>query len=237
MRALANYRILVVEDDRPIAELLKYRLIKEGYDVEIAETGSKALRLTGEWEPNLMLLDWRLPDISGLDVCQQVTQSNRIPIIMVTARNMVEDKVLGLEAGADDYITKPFDVREVVARIKATFRRLETAESAPASGGDVQLEFAGLNVAVSTMTVYKNGRAVELTPLEYQLLMYFYENRNKALTRETILHAVWGYEYFGNTRTVDIHVLRLRKKLDLEEKIRTIFKIGYIFDAEAAQGA
>ncbi len=229
---MASERILVVEDDRPIAELLKYRLIKEGFETEIAETGSKALKLARSMQPDLILLDWQLPDISGLDVCQQVTQTMRIPIIMVTARNMVEDKVLGLEAGADDYITKPFDVREVVARIKATFRRLESADSTPKARADVRLHFAGLTVAPATMTVMRGGRPVDLTPLEYQLLMYFYENRNKALSRENILHAVWGYDYFGNTRTVDIHVLRLRKKLGLDERIRTIFKIGYIFDVE-----
>lgn len=225
-------RILVVEDDRPIAELLKYRLLKEGFDAEIADTGSKALKMARAWEPDLMLLDWQLPDISGLDVCQQVTQTMRIPIIMVTARNMVEDKVLGLSAGADDYITKPFDVREVVARIKATFRRMETTQVQPKVRPDVRLQFAGLVVVPATMTVYLGNQPVDLTPLEYQLLMYFYENRNKALSRENILHAVWGYDYYGNTRTVDIHVLRLRKKLNLDDRIRTIFKIGYIFDVE-----
>ena len=230
---MAAERILVVEDDRPIAELLKYRLIKEGFQAEIAENGSKALKMARSMQPDLILLDWQLPDISGLDVCQQVTQTLRIPIIMVTARNMVEDKVLGLEAGADDYITKPFDVREVVARIKATFRRLESADAAPRARADVRLQFAGLTVVPATMTVMRGGKTVDLTPLEYQLLMYFYENRNKALSRENILHAVWGYDYFGNTRTVDINVLRLRKKLGLDERIRTIFKIGYIFDVEA----
>lgn len=227
---MSNYRILVVEDDAPIAELLAYRLKKEGYDVGIAGTGAKAVQMALSAHPDLVLLDWQLPDISGLEVCRQLNDRLHVPIIMVTARNMVEDKVLGLEAGADDYITKPFDVREVVARIKATFRRLEKTGDAPPVRSELQLHFNGLTVTPSTMTVEKNGRAVDLTPLEYQLLMYFYENRNVALSREKILGAVWGYDYFGNTRTVDIHVLRLRKKLGLDKEIRTIFKIGYIFD-------
>lgn len=227
---MSNYRILVVEDDAPIAELLAYRLKKEGYDVGIAGTGAKAVQMAMSAHPDLVLLDWQLPDISGLEVCRQLNDRLHVPIIMVTARNMVEDKVLGLEAGADDYITKPFDVREVVARIKATFRRLEKTGDAPPVRNELQLHFNGLTVTPSTMTVEKNGRPVDLTPLEYQLLMYFYENRNVALSREKILGAVWGYDYFGNTRTVDIHVLRLRKKLGLDKEIRTIFKIGYIFD-------
>ena len=227
---MSTYRILIVEDDAPIADLLAYRLKKEGYEVGIAGTGGKALQMATSGKPDLVLLDWQLPDISGLDVCRRINESLHIPVIMVTARNMVEDKILGLEAGADDYITKPFDVREVVARIKATFRRLEKTAETPPVRNELQLHFNGLTVTPSTMTVEKNGRAVDLTPLEYQLLMYFYENRNVALSREKILGAVWGYDYFGNTRTVDIHVLRLRKKLGLDNEIRTIFKIGYIFD-------
>ena len=227
---MSVYRILVVEDDAPIAELLAYRLKKEGYEVGVAGTGMKAIQMATSGKPDLVLLDWQLPDISGLDVCRRINEKLHIPVIMVTARNMVEDKVLGLEAGADDYITKPFDVREVVARIKATFRRLEKTVETPPVRNELQLQFNGLTVTPSTMTVEKHGRVVDLTPLEYQLLMYFYENRNVALSREKILGAVWGYDYFGNTRTVDIHVLRLRKKLGLDNEIRTIFKIGYIFD-------
>ena len=227
---MSAYKILIVEDDAPIAELLAYRLRKEGYDTGIAGTGAKALQLAAGVHPDLILLDWQLPDISGLEVCRRVNEELHIPVIMVTARNMVEDKVLGLEAGADDYITKPFDVREVVARIKATFRRLEKTGETPPGRSELQLHFAGLTVTPATMTVERRGKPVDLTPLEYQLLMYFYENRNVALSREKILEAVWGYDYFGNTRTVDIHVLRLRKKLGLDTEIRTIFKIGYIFD-------
>ena len=227
---MSTYKILIVEDDMPIAELLAYRLKKEGYETMIAPNGTKAIQMANVEKPDLILLDWQLPDISGLDVCRRINNTLRIPVIMVTARNMVEDKILGLEAGADDYITKPFDVREVAARIKATFRRLEKSAEVPTARQELQLHFNGLTVMPSTMTVEKHGVPVDLTPLEYQLLMYFYENRNVALSREKILGAVWGYDYFGNTRTVDIHVLRLRKKLGLDNEIRTIFKIGYIFD-------
>lgn len=226
------YKILIVEDDAPIADLLAYRLKKEGYDVGTAGTGTQAIQMAMSIKPDLVLLDWQLPDISGLEVCRRITSKLQIPIIMVTARNMVEDKVLGLEAGADDYITKPFDVREVVARIKATFRRLEKTGDEPPVRSELRQHFAGLTVSPATMTVSKNGKNVDLTPLEYQLLMYFYQNRNIALSREKILGAVWGYDYFGNTRTVDIHVLRLRKKLGLDNEIRTIFKIGYIFETQ-----
>jgi len=221
-------KILIVEDDRPIADLLAYRLGKEGFTVLTAGTGSQALSLNQSEQPDLILLDWMLPDISGVDVCQQVTALRRIPIIMVTAKNLVEDKILGLEAGADDYITKPFDVREVVARIKATFRRLENQAAAPTEEPE-EIRFADICIDPKAMTVTRAGAKMDLTHLEYSLLMYFYENRNQVLTRDQILDCVWGYSYFGNTRTVDIHVLRLRRKLGLDNSIQTVFKVGYKF--------
>lgn len=225
---LENKKILIVEDDRPIADLLAYRLTKEGCSVEIAETGSQGLQKAETFQPDLLLLDWSLPDISGISVCEQITQTRRTPIIMLTAKNMIEDKVSGLEAGADDYITKPFDVREVVARVKATFRRLEQAQ--PSEGRKAPepvIAFAQLEIHPCSMEVFRNGKRLELTPLEYNLLMYFYENRNQVLSRDQMLDAVWGYSYVGGTRTVDTHVLRLRKKLGLEKQIQTVFKVGY----------
>lgn len=222
-------RILIVEDDQPIADLLAYRLGKEGFAVETAGTGKLALAKAEENLPDLLLLDWMLPDISGLEVCQQITQAHRIPIIMVTARNLVEDKILGLEAGADDYITKPFDVREVVARIKATFRRLENQAGQTAPEDAKMISFDDIIIDPKGMSVSKGGQNMELTHLEYSLLLYFYENRNQVLTRDQILDSVWGYSYFGNTRTVDIHVLRLRRKLGLDQQIQTVFKVGYKF--------
>ncbi|MDD4796367.1 MAG: response regulator transcription factor [Eubacteriales bacterium] len=222
-------KILIVEDDQPIADLLAYRLGKEGYAVETAPTGALALQKAADNPPDLLLLDWMLPDISGLEVCQQITQTQRIPIIMITARNLVEDKILGLEAGADDYITKPFDMREVVARLKATFRRMES-QAAQTPPDDAQtIAFGDIVIDPKGMSVTKGGQNMDLTHLEYSLLLYFYENRNQVLTRDQILDSVWGYSYFGNTRTVDIHVLRLRRKLGLDQQIQTVFKVGYKF--------
>ena len=220
--------ILIVEDDKPIAELLAYRLQKEGYTATVALTGSAGLK-AAQAKPDLVLLDWSLPDVSGLDICKQITQTQKIPIIMVTAKNMVEDKVLGLEAGADDYITKPFDVREVVARIKATFRRVDRPVQAGAEPGGRKFAFGTVEVDTGSMNVYLGGRPVELTLLEYNLLLYLIENKNLVLSREQILNAVWDIDFYGNTRTVDIHVMRLRKKLELESILQTVYKVGYKF--------
>lgn len=223
-------RILIIEDDRPIADLLAYRLGKEGYLTAVANTGSAGLKKSAEEKPDLILLDWMLPDISGLDICRQITETRRIPIIMITAKNMIEDKVLGLEAGADDYITKPFDVREVVARVKATFRRMENAAPHGAAAREgKRISFCNLEVDTGSMNVFLKGAPVDLTLMEYNLLLYLYENKNLVLSREQILDAVWDINYFGNTRTVDIHVMRLRKKLDLEDVVQTVFKVGYKF--------
>ena len=208
--------------------MLAYRLQKEGYGAHVALTGSAGLA-AAQSRPDLVLLDWNLPDISGLDVCKQITQTQKIPIIMVTAKNMVEDKVLGLEAGADDYITKPFDVREVVARIKATFRRTGRQQSLGADTGGRRISFCGVEVDTGSMNVYLHGQQVELTLLEYNLLLYLIDNKNLVLSREQILNAVWDIDFYGNTRTVDIHVMRLRKKLELENALQTVYKVGYKF--------
>jgi two-component system, OmpR family, alkaline phosphatase synthesis response regulator PhoP len=224
-----NRKILIVEDDRPIAELLSYILQREGFEVGIALTGTDGLEQIKDNEPALILLDWNLPDISGIQLCRQITQSSKIPIIMLTAKNLIEDKIQGLEMGADDYITKPFDVREVVARIKATFRRLSTRPDPAGIIEKTVIEIAGLKIDAGSMTVTVDGQPVDLTPLEYSLLIYLYKNKNLVLTRDQILDAVWGYEFSGNTRTVDIHVLRLRQKLNLSDQIQTVYKVGYKF--------
>lgn len=223
-----NKKILIIEDDRPIAELLAYILNKEDFETDIALNGAAGLEKIKTNCPALIILDWSLPDISGIQICRQVTQSSKIPIIMLTAKNLVEDKIQGLECGADDYITKPFDVREVVARIKATFRRIGAHHDHPDAVEEI-LDIAGIKVNTRAMTVTMNGEPVELTPLEYSLLLYLYKNRNLVLTRDQILDAVWDYEFAGNTRTVDIHVLRLRQKLNLVSQIQTVYKVGYKF--------
>jgi two-component system alkaline phosphatase synthesis response regulator PhoP len=223
-------KILIIEDDRPIAELLAYILSKEGYDTDIAFDGTSGLEKARTGVPSLIILDWNLPDISGIDICRRVTQAGKIPIIMLTAKNLIEDKLQGLECGADDYITKPFDVREVVARIRATLRRTDEASAVPQKPKeDASIDIDNIHIDTVAMTVTASGEPVELTPLEYSLLIYLYKNRNRVLTRDQILDSVWGYEFAGNTRTVDIHVLRLRQKLGLNSQIQTVYKVGYKF--------
>lgn len=222
-------KIAIIEDDRPIAELLAYILKKEGFEISIALTGSEGLELIREKNPALILLDWSLPDISGIFICKHVTQSSKIPIIMLTAKNLIEDKLLGLEMGADDYITKPFDVREVVARVKATFRRLESQASIRVQPAESVIVFDGLTIDQKAMSVTRGEEKIELTPLEFSLLLYLYSNRNIVLSRNQILDAVWGYQFDGGTRTIDIHILRLRQKLQLQDHIQTVFKVGYKF--------
>jgi two-component system alkaline phosphatase synthesis response regulator PhoP len=224
-------KILIIEDDQPIADLLAYVLQKEGYEVLTSYRGLDGLALLSQ-EPDLLLLDWSLPDISGLEICRMVTQQQKIPIIMLTAKNLLQDKLLGLEIGADDYITKPFDIREVTMRIKAVLRRIQAASILPqmpdtplASIPEIHIGEVSINPA--THTVCRNSRAVSLTPLEYDLLLYLYENRNQALSRDQIMDAVWGYDYLGSSRTVDIHIVRLRKKLNLSQQIQTVYKMGY----------
>jgi two-component system alkaline phosphatase synthesis response regulator PhoP len=224
-----NRKILIIEDDKPIAELLAYILTKEEFEVDVALNGIDGLEQIKANPPALLLLDWSLPDISGIQICRQVTQDSKIPIIMLTAKNLIEDKIQGLEVGADDYITKPFDVREVVARIKATFRRLGARPSPADIPEGTILEISGLKIDTGVMTVTMHDQVVDLTPLEYSLLLYLYKNRNLVLSRDQILDAVWGYDFSGNTRTVDIHVLRLRQKLNLSQQLQTVFKVGYKF--------
>lgn len=223
--------ILIIEDDCSIAKLLAYILRKENYNVYISHTGSEGLYINQEIKPNLILLDWSLPDISGIEVCKEVTKTTKTPIIMLTAKNLLEDKLQGLEVGADDYITKPFDVREVIARIKATYRRLENSAipSINTEENEEFIEIGSLRINVKSMCVILDKTIIELTRLEYNLLLFLYNNKNQVLTRDQLLDGVWGYDYLGNSRTVDIHILRLRKKLNLSNNIETVFKVGYKF--------
>ena len=225
-------KILIVEDDTPIAELLAYRLKKEGYDVGIAGTGARALQMANGAHPDLVLLDWQLPDMSGLEVCRQITNKLHIPIIMVTARNMVEDKVLGLEAGADDYITKPFDLREVVGRVRAILRRFDkTGRDAPAP--EALLRSGRLTISEREGAVLLDGERVSLTPKEFELLVFFVRHPRQVFSRDQLLSHVWGYDFEGDSRTVDIHVQRLRKKLDLGGQLLTVFGVGYKYAPRA----
>lgn len=230
-------KILIVEDDTPIAELLAYRLKKEGYDVGIAGTGARALQMANGAHPDLVLLDWQLPDMSGLEVCRQITNKLHIPIIMVTARNMVEDKVLGLEAGADDYITKPFSMRELLARVKANIRRT-TMLSAPAAEDNAMSAGGGITINTDSFQVRKNGVPIDLTQREYELLTFLASHPGKVFSRVDLMEQVWNYGYVGDdARTVDVTVRRLREKIEdnpaAPAYILTRRGVGYYFSAQA----
>lgn len=220
---MGQKKILVIEDEKAITEILKYGFEKEGFEVACAHTGGDGLVAAREFEPNLVLLDWMLPDLSGVDVCRMLTEECNIPIIMLTARGNVEDKLYGLESGADDYITKPFDLREVVARVRTILRRFEKVRGE----GQESLLISGLEIREQERAVFRDGEALDLTPKEYDLLLYFLKHPRQVFTRMILLEQIWGYDYMGDTRTVDIHVQRLRKKTGLGEKLLTVFGVGY----------
>ncbi|NOU88504.1 response regulator [Paenibacillus sp. LMG 31460] len=228
-------RILIIEDEVAIADILEYGLIEEGHQTKKAHTGRDGLKVLAEFNPDLLILDWMLPDQSGLDICKKVTASYNIPILMITAKSDITDKILGLEFGADDYITKPFDMREVNARIRTILRRVDQAdrskEEAVEAGGPV-LRFKDIEIVTSERLVRKDGKEIELTPKEYDLLLKLYTHRGKIYTRSELLDDVWGYFYSGDTRTVDTHIQRLRKKLDISDLITTVFSIGYKFNSQ-----
>lgn len=216
-----NQTILIIEDEESILDILAYSLRKEGYRVHGAATGQEGLRLFEGIGPDVVILDLMLPDISGFDICKQLTAMSTVPILMVTARDDIVDKVLGLELGADDYMTKPFDVREVAARIKALLRRQKgTAFTAYLRINDV------VRIEPRSHTILKGEEPVPLKPKEYDLLLLFAQHKNQVFSREEILDTVWDFDYDGDARTVDVHVQRLRKKLGASI-IETVFGVGY----------
>lgn len=218
-----SHRILIIEDEEPIAELLEYGLRQEGYETRTALTGGEGIRLAAEEQPDAVLIDWMLPDCSGIDLCRMFTRKYNMPILMLTARSRTDDKVQGLEAGADDYITKPFEMREVLVRIKAVLRRSQrfTEQEKPLSLP------GGLCVRPQEMTATLDGNPIELTPREFELLLYLLHRPGRVLTRSMLLEELWGYEYAGDSRTVDTHIQRLRKKLGDSMNIETVFGVGY----------
>ncbi|MBM7563654.1 response regulator transcription factor [Paenibacillus sacheonensis] len=224
-------KILIIEDETAIADLLAYGLTKEGFETRTAANGAEGLAELERFRPDMLLLDWMLPDQSGLDICKKVTANDNIPILMITARSDITDKILGLEFGADDYVTKPFDLREVVARIRTILRRLAQAnQSVEEAAGRAELRFKNIAIAADERMVTKDGEPVELTPKEFDLLMTLLGHRGKIFTRSELLDFVWGYDFPGDTRTVDTHIQRLRKKLDAADLITTVFGIGYKFE-------
>ena len=217
-------RLMVVEDEVPIADLLQYGLTKEGFQVACTHTAGAAVVMAAQFHPEIILLDWMLPDMDGLELCRILAAEYNVPIIMLTARSDMEDKLKGLESGADDYITKPFDMREVAGRLRAVMRRFEKAQQAKTSPieGD-----AVVSVSEKERVVMQKGRLVELTPKEYDLLCYLLKHPREALSRQVLLEEVWGYDFMGDTRTVDIHIQRLRKKMSLDGHLLTVFGVGY----------
>ena len=224
-------KILVVDDDPNIRQLVSLYLEKEGFEVSAAERGDEAVKAFRASPPNLMLLDVMLPGMDGWQVCREVRKISNIPIIMLTAKDETFDKVLGLELGADDYIVKPFDMKELVARIKAVTRRFQAAE-AP----EKELVFPGLTINISQYTVTYMGKALEMPPREIELLYFLASHPGMVFTREQLLEQVWGYDYFGDSRTVDVHVKRLREKLTGGEalgwQIKTVWGVGYKFEVK-----
>mgnify|MGYP003390799019 FL=1 len=207
--------ILVVDDEKPIADILQFNLIKEGYTVICAYDGEEALEKVEEQQPDLMLLDIMLPKRDGMEVCREIRKKYDFPIIMLTAKGSEIDKVLGLEMGADDYVTKPFSTRELIARVKANMRRLNVVAQA-----EEQVEESN-NITVGSLTiqpdaylVLKRGESIELTHREFELLHYLAKHIGQVMTREHLLQTVWGYDYFGDVRTVDVTIRRLREKIE-----------------------
>jgi DNA-binding response OmpR family regulator len=224
-------RILIIEDEDSISDLLSYSIRKEGFTTRVAHDGEHGIKYIADFKPHLILLDLMLPDISGFEICKRVTNMHNIPIIMITAKSDTFDKILGMELGADDYITKPFDIREVLVRIKAIFRRIDLiTESTEIHQTDTVSISKGIELIREKREVLRNGNRVELTNKEFDLLLFLAENRGRVFTRADLLDRVWGFEFVGDTRTVDIHVQRLRKKLDEDREssiIETVFGIGY----------
>lgn len=236
-----NDRILVIEDESNIQELIKYNLEKNGYKVMLADNGTAGLNEALTNVPDLILLDLMLPGLDGLEVCKRLRADKRtrkVPIFMLTARGEELDKVLGLELGADDYITKPFSIKELIARIRAALRRVEEDrdEKSPVVEGNKLIRVKDIEIDSDKYEVKKNGEKLSLTLKEFELLKILIENRGKVLTRDFLLDKIWGYDYAGETRTVDVHIRHVRQKLKDEEGsnplVETIRGVGYRFTGE-----
>ena len=231
-------RILIVDDDYNIAELISLYLTKECFETKIVGDGEEALRVFPEFQPNLILLDLMLPGIDGYQVCRELRSTSQVPIIMLSAKGEIFDKVLGLELGADDYMIKPFDSKELVARVKAVLRRYQLPVQMPASSVTEQhgnfVEYPDLIVNLTNYSVIYNGHSIELPPKELELLYFLASSPNQVFTREQLLDHIWGYEYIGDTRTVDVHIKRLREKIKGNDKwaLTTVWGIGYKFEVE-----
>lgn len=226
-------KILIVDDDENIANLISLYLTKECFETRIEHDGQAALAAFKEYNPNLVLLDIMLPIMDGYQVCREIRNISKTPIIMLSAKTEVFDKVLGLELGADDYMIKPFDSKELVARVKAVLRRYnEPAPAAAAAPTEKRVGYKDLIINLSNYEVIYKGKPVEMTPREIELLYFLASSPNQVFTREQLLDHIWGYEYVGDTRTVDVHIKRIREKIaDTDEwSIGTVWSVGYRFE-------
>lgn len=229
-------KILIVDDDENIAELIELYLTKECFDTKIVNDGESALSVYETYEPNLILLDLMLPGIDGYQVCREIRSKNSTPIIMLSAKGEVFDKVLGLELGADDYMEKPFDSKELVARVKAVLRRCSAVKSSEAPTSDSKVvEYPDLVISLNDYSVLYNGKYLDMPPKEIELLFFLASQPNQVFTREQLLDHIWGYEYAGDTRTVDVHIKRLREKINDHEawRLHTVWGVGYKFEARS----
>jgi two-component system alkaline phosphatase synthesis response regulator PhoP len=227
-------KILIVDDEKNIVELIKFHLKKENYKVIEAYKGKDALDLYRKEKPDLIILDVMLPDMGGFEVCKTIRKESRVPIIMLTAKGEEIDKILGFELGADDYITKPFSPRELLARIKAVLKRTRTSNI-----DTHQIQVGPFKINVNKREIYKNDVLLELKPKEFDLLKLFITNPGRVFTRQYLLEQIWGYDYLGDTRTVDVHIRRLRQKIEDNNKnatyIKTVHGVGYKFVVESEQ--
>ena len=226
-------KILIVDDDNNIAELISLYLMKECYDTRIENDGESALKAFSSWQPNLILLDLMLPGIDGYQVCREIRHTSDVPIIMLSAKGEIFDKVLGLELGADDYMIKPFATTELVARVKAVLRRFKPSKPA-VDANTKYVEYPDLIINQTNYSVMYKGHTVDMPPKELELLYFLASSPNQVFTREQLLDHIWGYEYIGDTRTVDVHIKRLREKIKDNEfwSIATVWGIGYKFEVK-----
>ena len=223
-------KILVVDDDENICELLRLYLEKEGYNAICAYDGLDAISKFGNENPSLILLDIMLPKLDGWQVCREIRRNSQVPIIMITAKNETFDKILGLELGADDYISKPFDAKEVMARVKAVLRRTTSSQT-----NNTEVNYDKLTINISNYELIVDGKQIDTPPKELELIFHLASNPNRVYTRDQLLDEVWGFDYFGDSRTVDVHVKRLREKLENvsdEWSLKTVWGVGYKFEAK-----
>lgn len=226
-------RILIVDDDENIAELISLYLTKECFDTQIVHDGEAALQAFEKGQPDLVLLDLMLPGIDGYQVCREIRAKSQTPIIMLSAKGEVFDKVLGLELGADDYMEKPFDSKELVARVKAVLRRYRPIpQDTPDTTAVKKVDYPDLSINLTNYSVLYNGQNIDMPPKELELLYFLASSPNQVFTREQLLDHIWGYEYIGDTRTVDVHIKRLREKINDHDswRIATVWGIGYKFE-------